>query len=325
LVIFFSTLLLIFGELIPRVYAHERQLRFTKRHAYEVSISYYTFYPFAKIFSIISEWLEKRVTPKEYDVAIDTLPEVLDEIQLEGDTVEKDKQLLREIVKLTTTKVKQVMVPRQKMFMLKASAPFSEILQKVRDMGFSRVPVYEENLDDIVGIIYLKDLLIHQHQTDTFEWTTLLRKIMTVSETETLITVFRKFKTKRVHIAIVTDELGVVLGLVTMEDLVEEVLGEIKDEFDEHEILNYSKLTQHTFVFEGKESIENMCQILQISEETFDEVRMGSQTLNGLLTVLWRKIPRVGEDKTFANLKFTIAAATSRMIQKVEVEVLKEL
>lgn len=324
LVVLFSLLLLVFGELIPRVYAHQKQLRFTKRHAYEVSLSYYVFYPFAKVISLISEWLEKRVAPQKYDVDLETLPEVLDEIQLVGEAVETDKQLLREIVKFTTTSIRQVMVPRQKMFTIKETAPFSEVLQKVRDTGFSRVPVYGENVDEIMGMLYLKDLLIHQHQTDEFEWIKLLRPVIIVSETDTLISVFRTFKTERVHIAMVVDELGVTLGLVTMEDLVEEVLGDLKDEFDEHETLQFSKLAQHTFVFEGKDSIENVCHALQIPEDTFDEVRRGSQTLNGLLVVLWRKIPRAGEEKIHENFKFTIQSANPRMIQKVEVELLKK-
>jgi CBS domain containing-hemolysin-like protein len=209
------------------------------------------------------------------------------------------------------------------MFTIKETAPFSEVLQKVRDTGFSRVPVYGESIDEIMGMLYLKDLLVHQHQNDEFEWTKLLRPVIMVSETDTLISVFRTFKTERVHIAMVIDELGVTLGLVTMEDLVEEVLGELKDEFDEHETLQFSKLTQHTFVFEGKDSIESVCNALQIPEDTFDEVRRGSQTLNGLLVVLWRKIPRAGEEKIHENFKFTIQSANPRMIQKVEVELLK--
>lgn len=323
LVLVFSVILLVFGELVPRVYAHEKQLRFSKRHAYEIALSYYIFYPFAKVISLMSEWLEKRVTPIIYDVDIDTLPEVLDEIQLEGESVETDKHLLREIVNFTTTAIKQVMVPRQKIFSLRSSAPFSEVLQKVRDTGFSRVPVYDENIDNIVGVLYLKDLLINQHQNDSFDWTSLLKPALFIPETKKIMDVFRKFKAERVHIAIVGDELGTTLGLVTLEDLVEEVLGDLKDEFDEHEVLNYARITQYKFIFEGKESIEAVCKALQISEDTFDEVRRGSQTLNGLLVAMWRKIPRAGEEKIYENFKFTIQSATPRLIQTVEVEILQ--
>jgi len=322
LVLLFSVILLIFGELVPRVYAHERHIRFTKRHAYEVAASYYLFYPFAKVMSFLSEWLERRVTPQRYDVDIEELPEVLDEIELEGESVESDKHLLREIVKFTTSTVAQVMIPRQKIFALCEADVFSVILQKVRDTGFSRLPVYKENLDEILGILYLKDLLVHQHATDDFEWISLLRPATTVPETQRIMEVFRKFKTERIHIAIVGDEFGTTLGLITMEDLVEEVIGDLTDEFDDHETLNYSKLTQHRFVFDGKDAIESVCKAMQIPEEVFDDIRAGSQTLNGLLSLIWRKMPRVGEERIYGKFKFIIQSANIRMILKVEIELL---
>ena len=322
LVIIFSVLILIFGELVPRVYAHERNIRFTKRHAYEISASYYLFYPFAKVMSLLSEWLEKRVAPQIYDIDIEELPEVLDEIQLEGEGIESDKHLLREIVKFTTSDVAQVMMPRQQMFTLNTSAVFSEVLQKVRDTGFSRLPVYKENIDEVSGILYLKDLLVHQHQNDDFNWLALLRPVTLVPENQKIIEVFRKFKTERVHIAVVIDEFGSTRGLVTLEDLVEEVLGDLRDEFDEHETVNFSKLAQHTFVFEGKTSIDDICKTMQISDNTFEGIRVNAQTLNGLLILIWRKIPRIGEDKIYGKFKFAIQSANSRMILKASIEIL---
>jgi gliding motility-associated protein GldE len=275
------------------------------------------FNPFVFLLVKSTSIIDKRITRKGDVLSVDELTHAID-ITTEEDTTKQEKTILKSIVNFGNINVKQIMRMRPDIAAVEHDTSFSDLLVKINEWGYSRVPVYRENLDNIIGVLYIKDLLPHMHQSDPFNWMQLLRKPYFVPESKKIDDLMKEFQQKRVHVAIVVDEFGGTSGMATMEDVLEEIFGEIRDEFDEDEQY-YSKLNDYTFVFEAKMLINDMCRLMEIDTDTFDKVRSEADTLGGMLLEMNSELPKIGDKIKFERFIFIIEAVDKRKIKRVKV------
>ena len=310
-------LIVLFAEVIPKVYA-------TKNN--EVIAMYMTLplYIVVKILSPLSwllasstSFLEKRIKKKGYNVSIDELTHAID-IASDTTTPVEEKKILKGIVKFGDIAVTQIMKQRPDIVSFEVKLPLKELLQKIIDTGYSRIPVFEENLDNIKGILHIKDLLPHINKSNDFNWQALIRKPFFVPESKKINDLLEEFQEKKVHMAIVIDEYGGTSGIVTLEDVLEEIVGELNDEFDDDEPL-YSKLDDDNYVFEAKTLLGDVCRIMNIDSSFFDDVEGEKSTLAGLILELSGKIPDRNESIAYRNFVFKIESADKRKIKRVKV------
>lgn len=315
------TFLMVFlGEIVPKVYANQNNMLFARRTASLLTVSFRFFQPLAWLLIKVSNIIEKRIEKKGYVVSVDELNQALD-IAAKDETTEEEKGILKGIVNFGTLSVKQIMKSRMDITAIDLETDFHELMNQINKTGYSRIPVYKETIDKIEGILYIKDLLPYVNEEDNFNWQTLLRPGFFVPETKKIDTLFKDFQEKRIHIAIVVDEYGGTSGLITMEDVIEEIVGEINDEFDEDTDVAYNKLDNNTFVFEGKTSLMDFCKLTGIDHKTFDEVKGESESLGGLLLEINSMLPKAGEKIKFDNFMFTAVAVNDKRIKKVRVHI----
>ncbi|MDN4165669.1 gliding motility-associated protein GldE [Cytophagales bacterium LB-30] len=306
-----------FGEVVPKVYASKNSLSFVSRTAPAISLAEYFFRPISFLLLSVSNVIEKRVEKRGYNLSVDDLNHAL-ELTATEETTEEEKGILKGIVNFGTLSVTQVMRSRMDVVAFEIEDNFHELMDKVNKNGYSRVPVYRDTIDKIEGVLYMKDLLPYIDQDEHFEWQTLLRPGFFVPESKKIDSLLKDFQAKHVHIAIVVDEYGGTSGLITLEDIIEEIVGEINDEFDDDDIV-YNKLDDNTYVFEGKTSLNDFCKVLGVEPEEFDEVRGESESLGGLLLEINAKLPRAGEKIHFKNYVFTVVSVDPRRIKRVRV------
>lgn len=240
------------------------------------------------------------------------------EMTTDQDTTEEEKEIIKGIVAFGTISVRQVMRSRIDITAVDKTMDFHDLMDKVNKSGFSRIPVYKETIDRIEGILYIKDLLPYLEKDESFEWQKLMRPGYFIPENKKIDTLLRDFQDKRVHMAIVVDEYGGTSGLITLEDVIEEIVGEINDEFDEEDI-HYNKLDDKTYVFEGKTSLNDFCKITNTDPHIFEEVKGESESIGGLILEIHSRLPNAGEKITFDKFVFTIVAVDQRRIKRVRV------
>lgn len=313
-------LLVLFGEVMPKIYASQNNIRVAKFVAWPMYMLNKLLKPFVFLLVKSTTIIDKRVTKKGHVLSVDELTHAID-ITNEEETPREEKIILKSIVNFGNINVKQIMRQRPDISAIKADTPFKQLLLKINDWGYSRVPVYSENLDNIKGVLYIKDLLPHLNQDESFDWLTLVRKPYFVPESKKIDDLLKEFQSKRVHLALVVDEFGGTQGIVTMEDILEEIFGEINDEFDEDETV-YSRLNDNTYVFEAKMLINDMCKFMGIDTEVFDEVRKDADTVGGMLLELEGEMPAQGAEILYNDFKFVIESVDKRRIKRVKVEVL---
>lgn len=319
-IVLVTFILLIFGEVVPKVYA-------TKNNR---SISNFMALPLLivqKIFSFIivpmvgfSKFIDKRVKKHEHSVSADELSHAID-ITSDKNTRIEEKEILKGIVNFGNKTVRQIMRSRSEVAALDNSMNFTEMLVKLNELGYSRLPVYEDNFDNISGILYIKEVLPHIHESENYNWTRLLKPAFFVPDNKRIDLLLEEFQEQRMHIAIVVDEYGGKLGIVTMEDILEEIFGEINDEFDEEQ-LNYSKIDDNKYVFDGKLLINDFCKITNTENSFFEEVKGESETIAGMLLELAGRIPSKGETIKYENFSFYIEAVDNRRIKRIKAEIL---
>lgn len=314
-----TTLLVFFGEVLPKVYANQYNVRFARLTSYFLFVSLKVFKPVSWLLLNMSNVIERNVEQKGYELTLDELSHAL-EITTDETTTNEEKEILRGIVNFSNLGVKQVMRSRLDITAFDIETDFHELMDRVNKTGFSRIPIYDETIDQIKGILYIKDLLPHLHEEDTFAWQTLLRPGYFVPETKKIDTLLRDFQEKRVHMAIVVDEYGGTSGLITLEDVIEEIVGEINDEFDDDEIA-FNKLDENTFVFEGKTTLNDFSKVIGVDPVTFEPVKGESESLGGLLLELHAKLPRTGEKIRYDRFLFTVVSVDHRRIKRVRVYV----
>jgi len=313
------TLIIVFlGEIVPKVYATNNSYRFARLTSPLIWFGTKISKPVAWFLISISSVVEKRIQKKGYNLSVDELNQAL-EITTDQEATEEERGILKGIVNFGTLSVKQVMKSRLDIMALDITTDFHELMDQVNKTGYSRIPVYSETIDKIEGLLYTKDLLPYLGEEDSFNWQSLLRPGYFVPESKKIDDLFKDFQKMRVHMAIVVDEYGGTEGLITMEDIIEEIVGEINDEFDDDGDVTYNKLDQNTYVFEGKTSLNDFCKVLQIEGDIFEEIKGESESLGGLLLEINQKLPNAGEKIQYGPFHFTVVAVDQKRIKRVRI------
>jgi gliding motility-associated protein GldE len=312
-----------FSEIVPKVYATQHNLSFARKVGGTWKILQSLWRPISWLLLSMSQVVEKRVEKRGYSTTVEELNQALELTTENNETTEEEKDILKGIVNFGTLTVRQVMKSRVDISAVDAELNFTELMDQVNKSGFSRIPVYRETIDSIEGILYTKDLLPYLDESENFKWQKLLRPSFFVPETKKLDSLLKDFQGKRVHMAIVVDEYGGTSGIVTLEDLIEEIIGDINDEFDEVNV-GYQKVDEHTFIFEGKISIHDLCKALEVDSSMFDEVKGESESLGGLILELHSALPKAGDQVTFDRFTFTVLNVDKKRISRVRVAVQQE-
>lgn len=313
-------LLVLFGEVLPKVYATQNNMRMAVFAAPVLHILYSLFKPFSRVLVNSTKYIEKRIGENTKNSAI-TNEDFEHAIELTvGHTATKQEvNIFKGILKFSNISVKQIMRTRMDVGAIPYDIPFAEVQKLAIELGYSRMPVYKESLDKIAGVIHTKDFLPFTDE-DNFEWHKLIRPAFFVHEGKMIEDLLQDFQHKRMHLAVVVDEFGGTSGIVTLEDIMEEIIGDIKDEFDEDD-LQYKHIDDRNYIFEGKTLINDACRIIGIPSDTFEDVREDSDSLAGLVLELSGKFPTVNETFNYKNYEFTILNVDKMRIQRVRLTI----
>ena len=320
-VVLITFILVLLGEVIPKIYATQNNLQIIHIMARPLKWCGIIFRPVIVVLSSSSNLFDRYLKKRYHSISMEEISQAID-IADEDKEIE-EKHILKGLINFGNTSVKQIMKPRTEVACIELSSTSAELMKHVSEWSYSRIPVFEESFDNIKGILYIKDLLPYLHEKDEFNWRSLLRAPLFVPEQKKIDDLLEEFQEKRIHMAIVVDEYGGTSGIVTMEDILEEVFGEIRDEFDEDEMV-YSKLDEQTFVFEGKTSLNDVAKIIDIDSAYFDEIRGDSDTLGGLILELHKSIPEKGAEIQENGFRFIVESVDARRIKRVKLEFDKE-
>lgn len=321
-VVLITFLLVLIGEIIPKIYATQNNLKIVRLMGRPLKVCFTVFKPIILGLAGSSSLFDKYLKNRQHNISMEEISQAID-IADENKEIE-EKHILKGLINFGNTSVKQIMKPRTEVNCIDISTDAQELLTTILEWSYSRIPIYEETFDQVRGILYIKDLLPHIHKKTNFNWRDLIRPTMFVPEHKKIDDLLQEFQDKRVHMAIVVDEYGGTSGIVTMEDILEEVFGEIKDEFDEED-LSYSKLDDNTYIFEGKTALHDISKILELAPDYFEKVKGDADTLGGLLMEIQEEIPSKGEKIIFDNIAFTVESADSRRIKRVKMYIDREL
>jgi gliding motility-associated protein GldE len=317
-IILVTFLILLFGEVLPKVYANRKPLKFALLMTKPLQFLNYAFSILSIPLIKLTDIIEKKIAKKQSDLSVKTLSEALK--LASNDTSEEEKKILEGIVTFGNTETIQVMRPRIDMFTLSDEEEYKDILKKITKNGHSRIPVYKESIDNIIGVLYVKDLLPHLAKKK-FAWQKLLREPFFVPENKKLDDLLLEFKNKKNHMAIVVDEYGGTSGIVTLEDIIEEIVGDINDEFDDVDV-TYSKIDDKNYIFDAKISLKDLFKILEVDENKFDKYKGEAETLAGFILEISGKFPKKGEQIKINNIQFTIESIDKKRIKQVKVTLL---
>ena len=310
-------LLLLFGEIIPKVYSRVSPLGFCRKVVNGILFFRQLFWPIGTLLLGSGIIAERFVQRREYDISADELEQALD--MTDKEEIRDEKEMLEGIIRFSDEMVKEIMTSRQDIVDIDIKSSFKDVIDNIVENNYSRIPVYQGSIDNIRGILYIKDLLPHIGKANSFRWQTLIRPAHFVPETKKIDDLLREFQTNKVHIAIVVDEFGGTSGIITLEDILEEIVGEISDEYDEEDN-GYVKLDYKTYVFEGKTKIVDLCRILSLDDDYFEKFDE-ADTLAGLLLELKGDFPGIHEKFDFGNLTFEILKKEQRRIARVKVTI----
>lgn len=313
-VVIATFILLFFGEILPKVIAQRFRLSVTPVVAYPILILSWIAYPLT-ILLMKSGRITKEITVKKNKLSIEDLADVVD---LTKDSTTDEKKILSGIVGFTSREVEEIMKPRMDIVAIEHSMSFSEVKQIIIRHGYSRLPVFNEDMDHITGILYVKDMTRHLSKDDSFNWQSIVREAYFAPLHKKIEDLLSDFKREKVHMAVIVDEYGATKGLVTMEDILEEVVGEISDESDHKESL-YRKLNENTYIFDGKTHIVDMTRILDIDEDTFTDVQGKSETIAGLLLEIHKNFLQKNEEIKSHNIRFQVISLDGHRIRQVKI------
>lgn len=316
-------LILLFGEIIPKIYASRNSVKFSSFMARPLRVLDVVFSPLSLPMRFVTIKIQDKFGKQRSNLSVDQLSQAL-ELTNEEDTTKEEQKLLRGIVSFGNTDTKQVMRPRMDLFALSVQTPYETIIKAIIDNGYSRIPVYEESIDTIKGVLYVKDLLPHLNKK-TFDWTTILREPFFVPENKKLDDLMVEFQTKKVHLAVVVDEYGGTSGLVSLEDIIEEIVGDISDEYDDDDLV-YTKLNNNNYSFEGKTPLKDVYKIVGIGDDAaLFEARKGeAETLAGFVLEISGGFPRIGSKINFENYVFTVEALERKRIKQIKITLLDQ-
>lgn len=314
-VIFITFLLLLFGEILPKIYANQYAVKFSYLMAASVSFLQKIFMPISFLLVSSTILVNKRLNVKKSNISMD---ELSDALSLPETKITEDKQILKGIVKFGNIDAKEIMKSRLDVFAISMSTPFQELPDDILKSGYSRIPVYYDSFDQIKGILYIKDLLPHMHKGAKFKWQSLIRPPYFVPEAKKINDLLEEFQRRKIHMAIVIDEYGGTSGIVTLEDILEEIVGEIKDEFDEDEDF-FTQIDNSTWMFEGKTLLNDFYKVMGKSENIFDDIKGESDTLAGLILEVKGDIPEKDEIFHLGVFEFKIESVDKRRIKKIKI------
>lgn len=321
-VVIVTFILLLFGEVMPKVYSTKNNLKVTLFMAYPLSAMNYLFYPLSYVLVKTSSFLENRLRRNGANntVSVEEIEYAID-LTTDPHTTQQEVDILKGIVKFGNIMTKQIMCSRIDMIAVETQTNYAELLNIIHESGYSRIPVYKEDLDHVEGVLYVKDLLQHLDENDSFEWQSLLRPASFVPENKKIDDLLREMQENRVHLAMVVDEYGGTSGLITLEDILEEVIGEIKDEYDLLHEIEFQRIDDHNFIFEGKTALNDICKVIGVKEDVFDEVRGEADSLGGLILEIGGTMPSKGEERVYDNFVFTVMTIGENRIKKVKVTI----
>ena len=318
-VVIVTFLILLFGEILPKVYASRNKIAFSHFMAYPLNVLDTLFSPLSLPMRNITLKIHQRLGNQKAGLSVDQLSQAL-ELTSKHDTTKEEQKILRGIVSFGNTDTKQVMKPRMDIFALNEEQSFQEIIPEIIENGYSRIPVYRENIDRITGILYVKDLLPYLN-VKSYDWRDLLREPYFVPENKKLDDLLNDFKTKKNHLAIVVDEYGGTSGLISLEDIIEEIVGDISDEFDDEDLI-FSKLDENNYICEGKTPLKDFYRVIKLEDPVlFEESRGEAETLAGFLLEISGNFPKKNEVIFFDRYSFTIEVVDKRRIKQIKVSI----
>jgi gliding motility-associated protein GldE len=316
-VVVITFLLLFFGEVMPKVYASRNHISIALFMAFPLTILEKLFKPVTSLLIFSSSFVKKRTGTRRSNISMDDLSDAL---ELTSEDFTEDEKILKGIVNFGNINVSAIMCPRIDVTAINIKSGFDKIVPVIISSGFSRIPVYSGSFDSVKGILYAKDVLPYTNNPGSFKWQALLRPPYFVPETKKINDLLKEFQTKKIHMAVVIDEYGGTSGIVTLEDILEEIVGEITDESDEDQLL-FRKIDEKTYIFEAKILLNDFCKVFDIGEELFEEVRGESETLAGLILELTGEIPQKDQIIKYGDFVFRIESADRRRIKEIRVEI----
>ena len=319
---FITALILLFGEILPKVYANRKPISFSKKMAFPVQfLDKYLFFFITIPMSKMTKFIQDKLVFKKPNLSVDKLSDAFD-LTDENETSSEEKKILKGIISFGSTEVKQVMKPRIDVFSVSKTMSYIELIKQVRENRYSRIPVFDETIDNVAGVIYLKDLFPHLNK-QSFDWTTLIREPYFIPENKKLDDLLKEFQKLKNHMAIVVDEYGGNSGIITLNDVVEEIVGEINDEFNQDDII-YNKIDDNTFVFEGKVNLTDLYRILKIKDnKIFENIKGDSETLGGFLLEQIGFFPKKNFKLKLKGIEFKVVEVNRKRIKNVMV-IIKE-
>ncbi|WP_433765240.1 gliding motility-associated protein GldE [Flavobacterium ginsenosidimutans] len=317
-VILVTFLILLFGEVLPKVYASRNSVRFAKHVAYPLAFLDKVLTPISLPMRAVTIYFQNKLGKQKSNFSVNQLSQALELTDSEGTSTEEQK-ILEGIVSFGNTDTKQVMSPRIDIFALEISETFAEIYPKIIETGFSRIPIYRDNIDQIEGVLFVKDLLPHIDKEE-FDWTSLIREAFFVPENKKLDNLLKDFQSLKSHLAIVVDEYGGTSGLVSLEDVIEEIVGDISDEFDD-ENLNFSQIDENNFLFEGKINLKDFYRIVDVDEDVFEAHKGEAETLAGFILEILGNFPKKDQKVPFENCIFTVETVDKKRVKQIKVTI----
>ena len=320
-VVLITFLILLIGEILPKVYANRNNLKFSKFMAYPLKVLDIIISPISIPMQRLTLGIHKKLGKQKSTLSVGYLSQAL-ELTSNEDTTQEEQKILQGIVSFGNTDTKQVMRPRIDIFALDQSTEYSKIIPEIIKNGYSRIPIYKDSIDSVTGILYVKDLLPHL-QKKQFDWTTLMRTPFFVPENKKLDDLMVEFQEKKIHLAVVVDEYGGTSGVVSLEDVIEEIVGDISDEFDDDDLI-YSKLDAHNYVFEGKTTLKDFYRIIKLTDESiFEDEKGEAETLAGFVLEISKSFPKLNSKINFKTYSFTVEALSNKRIKQLKVTLKK--
>jgi len=314
-----SFTILLFGEILPKVYASRNAVAFSAKVADTIRVFMFLLSPFSLPMRSFSRMVERRLANQSSQLSVDHLSQAL-ELTSDDDTTHDEQKILEGIVNFGNTETRQIMKPRIDVFALSETLDFAEIVGLIVENGYSRIPVYKENLDTVLGVLYAKDLLPHLDKKN-FDWTQLLRQPYFVPENKKLDDLLKEFQEKKIHLAVVVDEYGGTSGIISLEDIIEQIVGDISDEFDDDDLV-FSKLDQDNYIFEGKTNLKEFYRAIELEDESvFEDTKGEAETLAGFLLEISGKFPKKHEMISFENYEFVVESLDKKRIKQVKVTI----
>ncbi len=319
-VVLITSVILLFGEIIPKILANRKSVEVSLFMAGPLFILEKIFKPLSMVLLSSTTLIDRKVGDKGHNITMSELSDAI-ELTIEDDAPDEEKMILKGIATFGDKEASEIMQSRMDILAVSEDTDFAKIMQIAISSGFSRIPVYVETIDKVKGILYIKDLLPFLYKKEKKDWSKLLRPVFYVPENKKINDLLQDFRTKKIHLAIVVDEYGGTSGIITLEDIIEEIVGEISDEFDEEEQLKFKKISDNTFSFEAKTPINDLCKILEIEDDIFDEVKGESDSLGGLLLELNGRIPEKNSIIKYKQFSFRVVDVDQRRIKEIDVTI----